>query len=62
MEAKTGNSFERRLDRLWRDQPVYYNYGEAIKPTGYDMKTYGLDEEQELVKQVVTDLPPEEDL
>ena len=23
------NSFERRLDRLWRNQSVYYNYREA---------------------------------
>ena len=58
-EAKTVNSFERRLDRLWRDQPVYYNYREEIQPTGYDMKTYGIDKELELV---VTDLLPEEDL
>ena len=62
MEAKSVNSFERRLDRLWRNQPVYYNYREAIQPTGYDMKTDSSDEEIELVQQVVADLLPEEDL
>ena len=61
MEAKPVNSFERRLDKLWRDQPVYYNYREAINPTGYDKKTQSL-EESELVQQVVTDLLPEGDL
>ena len=62
VEAKSVNSFERRLDRLWRNQPVYYNYREAIQPTGYDMKTDSSDEEIELVQQVVADLLPEEDL
>ena len=60
VEAKSVNSFERRLDRLWRNQPVYYNYREAIQPTGYDMKTDSSDEEIELVQQVVADLLPEE--
>ena len=61
VEAKTVNSFERRLDKLWRDQPIYYNYRDTINPTGYDKKTQSLDE-SELVQQVVTDLLPEEDL
>ena len=38
VEAKTVNSFQRRLDKLWRDQPVYYNYRDTINPTGYDQK------------------------
>ena len=62
VEAKSVNSFERRLDRLWRNQPVYYNYREAIQPTGYDTKTHSSDEELELVQQVVADLLPQEDL
>ena len=62
VDAKSVNSFERRLDRLWRNQPVYYNYREAIQPTGYDMKTDTSDEEIELVQQVLADLLPEEDL
>ena len=61
VEAKTVNSFERRLDKLWRDQPIYYNYRDTINPIGYDKKTQSL-EESELVEQVVTDLLPEEDL
>ena len=61
VEAKTVNSFERRLDKLWRDQPIYYNYRDTINPTGYDKKTQSL-EESELVQQVVTDLLPEEGL
>ena len=61
VEAKTVESFERRLDKLWREQPAYYNYNEAIKPTGYD-KNIQSEEELELVQQVVTDLLPEEDL
>ena len=63
VEAKTVNFIERRLDRLWRDQPVNYKYREAIKPTGYDKKTQSFDkEESELVQQIVTDLIPEEDV
>ena len=48
VEAKTVESFERRLDKSWREQPAYYNYNEAIKPTGYD-KNIQSEEELELV-------------
>ena len=54
-------SFERTFDKLWIEQPAYYNYNEVIKPTGYDKYTKS-EEKLELVQQVVTDLLPEEDL
>ena len=47
VEAKTVESFERRLDKLWREQPAYYNYNEAIKPTGYDKN---IQSEEELIR------------
>ena len=59
--ARTVKTFEVRLDRLWKDQPMRFSYGEVIKaPTGRDLKTYI--EEIELVKQAQEGLPPEEDL
>ena len=37
MTAKNIVTFESRLDRLWKDQPLYYNYKECIQnyPTGH---------------------------
>ena len=61
VEAETVSAFERRLDRHWKNQPIYYIYREAIKPTGLDpekpRKT-----ELELTKQVEPGLLSEEDL
>jgi hypothetical protein len=36
--AKNIVTFESRLDTLWKDQPLYYNYKECIQnyPTGHD--------------------------
>ena len=38
VSAKTVATFEARLDRLWKDQPLYYHYREYIQtnPTGHD--------------------------
>lgn len=63
VEAKTVCVFERRLDKLWKNQPVYYNYREAITPTGLDTKKHSyIEEELEPVQQAQEDLLPEKDL
>ncbi len=38
VSAKTVNCFEARLDRHWKNQPLYYNYREKIQLTqpGHD--------------------------
>ena len=60
VEAETVNAFERRLDRHWKNQPIYYIYREAIKSTGLDPeKTRKI--ELELTQQVELDLLSEED-
>ena len=61
VEAETVNAFERRLDRHWKLQPIYYSYREAIIPTGQDPKI-PKKKELELTQQVEPDLLSEEDL
>ena len=38
VEAETVSAFERRLDRHWKNQPIYFIYREAIKPNGLDLE------------------------
>ncbi len=59
-EATSVFSFERRLDKLFRDQPIRFNYRETVKLHG-SFHESDMEENKELVLQA-SSLLPEEDL
>ena len=46
--AKSVQSFESRLDKYWKDQPIYYNYREQIITQPGSAPTYTYEERNEL--------------
>ena len=61
VEAKSVYSFERRLDKFFKDQPIKFNFQEVLTIGSLD-ESFS-DENEELVSQAgVPNLLPEEDL
>ena len=61
VEAKSVYSFERRLDKFFKDQPIKFNFQEVLTIGSLDGSFS--DENEELVSQAgVPNLLPEEDL
>ena len=60
-EAKSVYSFERRLDKFFKDQPIKFNFQEVLTIGSLD-ESFS-DENEKLVSQAgVPNLLPEEDL
>ena len=51
VEAKTVLSFEKRLDKFLKDQPIYYNYTEPIVINNSYIDDIDSEEDEELVSQ-----------
>ena len=61
VEAKSVYSFESRLDKFFKDQPIKFNFQEVLTIGSLDESFH--DENEELVSQAgVLNLLPEEDL
>ena len=59
VEAKTVLSFEKRLYKFLKDQPIYYNYTKPIDINNSYIDDIDSEEDKELVSQAYSLLPVE---